>query len=556
MQETRAKFLNRIKGQVGKKILQQDVAFFESTTPAWVMQQVMASSDVAEIPASLVPALLDSLFSIGTAFTILSRFDMMLAGLCVFSVPANLLFAFVYAQYVQQLQVQRQRTRGRMSSAVQELVNNAKTCRLFSAGDQKMRDYWEEADEMITLVKRNSRVTAAAGIVESLVPHVMSMLMFTYAARLVAVGKMSFADMMIVGMYQDTLSGAFSTIPAVINAYGSVMGQNKKVFQILERCPKMFPRGTLHPERIAGRIEFRDVSFQYTVRKRHNAKDLSMEESLARNERVRLLKLERRAQNTSGSFEDPLDDLADYEEGVVEVKVLEKFNLSVKAGEKIALVGRSGSGKTTVANLVLGLYDACQGSVLVDDKEVHTYDPEWYYTEGVSVVSQMPSLLNGTFEENLLLGLKHKGLGLDDLEKACKDANAHDFIVRSIDGYNTNVGKNGGKISGGQRQRVAIARALLRNPSILVLDEATSALDAEAEHLVQQAIEKAMEGRTVLMIAHRLSTIQSADRILVMDAGKIVEEGTHAHLLQLDGLYAQLVQKQLINEEATGQEQT
>ncbi len=213
------------------------------------------------------------------------------------------------------------------------------------------------------------------------------------------------------------------------------------------------------------------------------------------------------------------------------------FDLTIRPGQKIALVGRSGSGKTTVSSLLLRFYDPQQGGITiggVDLRDVSTKS----LREQIAVVSQDIVLFNDTIAGNIALG--RPGATREEIEAAAKAAFAHDFIMEKSEGYDTSVGERGSQLSGGQRQRVAIARAILRNAPILVLDEATSALDTESERAVQDALEVLMRGRTTLCIAHRLSTIVNADLIIVMDAGRIVESGRHAELIALNGAYRRL----------------
>ncbi len=224
-----------------------------------------------------------------------------------------------------------------------------------------------------------------------------------------------------------------------------------------------------------------------------------------------------------------------------EKEVISNMSFEMKKGQTVALVGASGGGKSTLADLLPRFYDVGKGSITIDDIDIKTVSIE-SLRELMGIVTQEPILFNDSVLENIRLG--NQQASLEDAINAAKIANAHVFIEQLEHGYDTNIGDRGGKLSGGQRQRLAIARAVLKNPEILILDEATSALDTESEQLVQQAIENLMQGRTSLVIAHRLSTIKHADMILVINKGEIVEQGTHSDLIQLNGHYKKLVDLQ------------
>lgn len=221
--------------------------------------------------------------------------------------------------------------------------------------------------------------------------------------------------------------------------------------------------------------------------------------------------------------------------------VLKGINLTIPKGKTVALVGQSGSGKSTLVDLLPRFYDVTEGSIAIDDTDIRQV--KLVDLRGLmGNVNQEAILFNDTFFNNIAFGVE--GATREQVEEAAKIANAHDFIMASENGYDTNIGDRGGKLSGGQRQRISIARAILKNPPILILDEATSALDTESEHLVQEALENLMRNRTTIVIAHRLSTIKNADEICVMHEGEIVERGCHEDLLKLGGYYKRLCDMQ------------
>ncbi len=222
-------------------------------------------------------------------------------------------------------------------------------------------------------------------------------------------------------------------------------------------------------------------------------------------------------------------------------EILHEISFEVRKGETVALVGPSGGGKSTLSELIPRFYDAEKGAIYIDGRPISDYT-QHSLREHMGIVSQETVLFNDTIRNNIAMG--RSDVSDEQIVAAAKVANAHDFIMQSEQGYQTNIGDRGTKLSGGQRQRLSIARAVLRNPEILILDEATSALDTESEKLVQEALTTLLEGRTSVVIAHRLSTIHNADRIIVIDAGRIAEQGTHTELMAKGGIYAKLIEMQ------------
>ncbi|XP_011362437.1 multidrug resistance protein 1 isoform X1 [Pteropus vampyrus] len=380
------------------------------------------------------------------------------------------------------------------AGAVAEEVLAAIRTVIAFGGQKKELERYNKNLEEAKRIGINKAITANISIgVAFLLIYASYALAFWYGTSLVLSGEYTIGQVLTV--FFSVLIGAFSVGQASpsIEAFANARGAAYEIFRIMDNKPSIdsYSKNGHKPDNIKGNLEFKNVHFSYPSRK--------------------------------------------------EVKILKGLNLQVQSGQTVALVGNSGCGKSTTVQLMQRLYDPTEGVISVDGQDIRTINVR-YLREITGVVSQEPVLFATTIAENIRYG--RENVTMDEIEKAVKEANAYDFIMKLPNKFDTLVGERGAQLSGGQKQRIAIARALVRNPKILLLDEATSALDTESEAVVQVALDKARKGRTTIVIAHRLSTVRNADVIAGFDNGVIVEKGNHDELMKEKGIYFKLVTMQ------------
>ena len=380
------------------------------------------------------------------------------------------------------------------TAVAEEAFSQIRTVQSFVQEPAERERYGERIGGSVTAALIRARIRGVFFGVLTFSTFVGIVFVLWQGGLLVLEGRLTPGELVQFLLYTITIAAAIGALASFFSSYQEAVGAAERVFEILEMRPSIAdperPAPLASPAR--GAVAFEGVCFRY-----------QSDQSLP--------------------------------------WTLDSIDLRCAPGEVVALVGPSGGGKTTLVSLLPRFWDVDRGRVLLDGIDVR--DLRLADLRGaIGIVPQDPALFSGTIRENIAYA--RPGASNQDVEAAARGAHAHEFIERLPGGYETVVGERGIKLSGGQRQRVAIARAILKNPAVLILDEATSNLDTESERLIEDAMVKLLVGRTTLIIAHRLSTVRRADRLLVLDHGRIVEEGSHADLLELGGLYARLYQRQ------------
>jgi ABC transporter fused permease/ATP-binding protein len=404
--------------------------------------------------------------------------------------PVLVIIAMVFGRFIRKLSKSTQDELATANVIVEETLQSISTVKSFVGEAYESARYGSGLSRVVTIALKAAKFRGAfiSFIIFALFGGIVGVMW--YGASLVSSGEMSVGDLVSFVLYTTFIGGSIAGLGDIYGQVQKAIGSSERVLEILQE--KEESSEGIKKSKFLGKIEFNQVSFEYPTRP--------------------------------------------------EVEVLKALSFHVNPGEKVALAGHSGAGKSTIIQLLLRFYETQRGEIRVDDRLVTDWELASLRAH-IGIVPQEVLLFGGSIRENISYAKPEASE--DELIAAAKKANAWQFISQFPEGMQTLVGERGVKLSGGQRQRIAIARAILKDPSILILDEATSSLDAESEALVQEALDELMKGRTTIIIAHRLATIRNVDRIYALSEGRIIEEGSHAELVQKeDGFYSNLVRLQ------------
>tara|TARA_R110000737_G_scaffold335311_2_gene354036 strand:- start:127 stop:1785 length:1659 start_codon:yes stop_codon:yes gene_type:complete len=411
------------------------------------------------------------------------------------TIPVLVVIAMIFGKFIRKLSKKTQDHLASANVVVEETLQSIVTVKSFTGEAYEINRYRNKLNSVVAVALKAAGFRGAfiSFIIFALFGGIVAVIW--YGATLVSAGDMSVGDLVSFVLYTTFIGGSIAGLGDIYGQVQKAIGSSERVLEILNEATEK-QTGTAFLGRMKGSIRFDKVSFHYPTRP--------------------------------------------------EYRVLNELSLHAEPGEKIALAGHSGAGKSTIIQLLLKFYEVGSGSILLDDKSITDWDPQGL-RKNIGMVPQEVLLFGGSIRENIRYA--KPDASDEELLQAAKQANALEFIDKFPEGLDTLVGERGIKLSGGQRQRIAIARAILKDPAILILDEATSSLDAETESLVQEALDKLMKGRTTIIIAHRLSTIRKVDRIYVIKDGQVIEEGNHESLSSKEGgHYAHLVNLQFADD--------
>ncbi|XP_063397475.1 ABC-type oligopeptide transporter ABCB9-like [Mytilus trossulus] len=501
----------RVRNRLFGSVIEQEIGFFDKVKTGDITSRLTSDTTVMTDTVTLNMNIFtrNLILSVGI-IVFMFKLSWRLSLLTLIAFPIVLGVSKVYGEYYRDLASKVQDALAAANNVAEEALSAIRTVRSFANEDGEKDRYRTSLDKAYKINVKQANVYAGYVWCTQLFELGLTVAVLYYGGHLVLTKTLSGGNLVSFILYQMQLGNCIDEIGEVFTGLMQAAGASEKVFEYIDREPvvkntvkdiidteSVIGQSEDESDKISGLIEFKNVTFAYPSRPDTN--------------------------------------------------VLKNVSFTVQPGEVVALVGPSGGGKSSCINLLEHYYEPITGQILLDQKPVQEYDHKFLHNK-ISLVGQEPVLYARSIKDNIGYGLS-SDITIETVQHAAGMANAHAFIMEMEKQYETEAGEKGQQLSGGQKQRIAIARALIRKPVVLLLDEATSALDSESEHLVQQAIYQNLKGRSVIIIAHRLSTVEKADRIIVIDKGCVIEEGTHSELLRNNGKYASLVQRQLLQTE-------
>jgi len=494
------KVIKRLRDRLFSAILRQETAFFDKTRTGELINRL--SADTILVGKAVTDNVSDGLRAVAQSVAGVSMMFYVspkLASIVLGIVPPVAIAIVMYGRYLRNITKKTQDSLAQSTQVAEERISNIRTVRAFGQELKEIQTYADSIQDVFKLAKKEAVARAVFFGFTGLSGNVIMLSVLYSGGMMMTDAQISVGDLTSFLLYAGFVGISFGGLSSFYSELMKGIGASGRLWQLIDRNPTIPLTGGLRPAMydLSRGIQFKDVHFTYPSRP--------------------------------------------------DMPIFQGLNLEVPAGSITAVVGPSGSGKSTLGSLLLRLYDPELGQVIVGGHDVRALSPDWL-RGAVGTVHQEPILFSSSIGDNIAYGASSgQQVSSDDIMDAAVQANAYGFIKSFPKGFDTIVGERGQMLSGGQRQRIAIARAILKNPSILLLDEATSALDAESEHLVQEALERLMKGRTVITIAHRLSTIKNADNIVVLSDGQISEAGSYGQLMdEPNGLFRKLVEKQTI----------
>ena len=491
-----------------QRLQELSLSYFDTKPVGWLMARM--TSDIKKLGTTLSWNVVDIVWAISMMsimVVLMLVLNWKLALLVLSTVPFLIAISFYFQRRILKNFRKARRINSRITGAFNEGIMGAKTIKTLVMEKEFLKEFSQITEELRNASLRAATLSSLYTPAVILLGSIGTALILWYGGAGVAAGSLGFGTLVAFISYTVNFYEPVKQFARVFNEFQYAQASAERVLTLIDTEPGIIDGKEIrekygdvfNPKQenwpgFEGNIRFRDVSFSY-----------------------------------------------DHGE-----EVLHGFNLEVKAGETIALVGETGSGKTTVVNLACRFYEPVSGEILIDGVDYRKRPLLWLH-KNLGYVLQEPHLFSGTVRENIAYG-RSDALE-EEILRAARLVNAHEFIMKLEKGYDTNVGERGGRLSTGQKQLISFARAILANPGLFILDEATSSVDTETEQLIQEAIHTVLKGRTSFIIAHRLSTIRSADRILVIDKGRIIEEGSHKELLDKKGRYYRLYTNQFMEEQ-------